>query len=83
MYHASPYGVIRSVPSLAIGERIALWAPGRKILQSTLRVLNALPPTNHLPEKWDGHAGERIADILIAALSRIAQMPRLAKVNRR
>jgi UDP-N-acetylglucosamine 2-epimerase (non-hydrolysing) len=42
----------------------------KQILQSTLRVLNAQPPNNHLPEKWDGHAGERIADVLLAYLSR-------------
>jgi UDP-N-acetylglucosamine 2-epimerase (non-hydrolysing) len=42
----------------------------QQILQSALCVLNAPPPTNRLPEKWDGHAGERIADVLLAWLSR-------------
>jgi UDP-N-acetylglucosamine 2-epimerase (non-hydrolysing) len=40
-----------------------------QILQSTLRVLNAPPVNNRLPDKWDGHAGQRIADILLAWLS--------------
>ena len=40
-----------------------------RILEATLRVLNAPPPNNRLPEKWDGHAGERIADVLLAWLS--------------
>ena len=40
-----------------------------EVIESTLRVLNAPPPTNRLPDKWDGRAGERIADILITKLS--------------
>ena len=42
----------------------------KQILQSALCVLNAPPPNNRLPERWDGHAGERIADVLLAYLSR-------------
>jgi len=42
----------------------------KQIFQSALRVLNAPPPNNRLPDRWDGHAGERIADVLLAYLSR-------------
>jgi UDP-N-acetylglucosamine 2-epimerase (non-hydrolysing) len=31
--------------------------------------LDAPSPTNRVPEKWDGHAGERIADVLLAWLT--------------
>jgi len=41
----------------------------REILQSALHILNAPPPKNLIPDKWDGHAGERIADILVEWLS--------------
>ena len=36
------------------------------ILRSALQVLNAPPPKNRAPERWDGFAGERIAEILLA-----------------
>lgn len=42
------------------------------ILRSALQVLNAPRPKNRAPEKWDGLAGERIAEILLAWLSRSA-----------
>ena len=38
-------------------------------LHATLRVLNTPPSHNRVPKKWDGHAGERIADVLLAWLS--------------
>ena len=40
------------------------------ILQSARHVLDSPPPKYRIPEKWDGCAGERIADILLAWLSR-------------
>jgi len=40
------------------------------ILQAARHVLDSPPPKSRIPEKWDGHAGERIADILLAWLSR-------------
>ena len=41
----------------------------KQILQATLRVLNAPPPNNLLPDKWDGRASERIIDVLLTWLS--------------
>jgi len=52
------------------GTNFVVGTDPKDILQAALRVLNAPPPDNRLPEKWDGHAGERIADVLIAWLSR-------------
>jgi len=39
------------------------------ILRSALQVLAAPLLQTHIPEKWDGHAGERIADVLLDWLS--------------
>src|SRR5215469_1814865 len=52
------------------GTNFVVGTDPKEILQAALRILNAPAPDNRLPEKWDGHAGERIADVLIAWLSR-------------
>jgi UDP-N-acetylglucosamine 2-epimerase (non-hydrolysing) len=52
------------------GTNFVVGTDSKEILQATLRVLNAPSPNNLLPDKWDGHAGERIADALVAWLSR-------------
>jgi UDP-N-acetylglucosamine 2-epimerase (non-hydrolysing) len=51
------------------GTNLVVGTEPKHILQSALHVLHAPLPTNRLPEKWDGHAGERIADALLAWLS--------------
>ena len=51
-----------------MGTNILVGTEPGDILRHAMRVLNAPPPTNRVPEKWDGHAGERIADILLAWL---------------
>jgi UDP-N-acetylglucosamine 2-epimerase (non-hydrolysing) len=56
------------------GTNFVVGTDPKEILQATLRVLNAPPPNNQLPEKWDGQAGERIADVLLAQLSRSATL---------
>jgi UDP-N-acetylglucosamine 2-epimerase (non-hydrolysing) len=56
------------------GTNVVVGTDAKQILQSTLHILNAAPPNNRSPEKWDGHAGERIADVLLAWLSRSATM---------
>jgi UDP-N-acetylglucosamine 2-epimerase (non-hydrolysing) len=52
----------------------------KKILNATLRVLNAPPPSNPLPEKWDGHAAERITEVLLDWFSgdRIPPIPNMS-----
>src|SRR5215831_2346213 len=51
------------------GTNFVVGTDPREILQSARHVLNAPPPKNLIPDKWDGHAGERIADILLGWLS--------------
>jgi UDP-N-acetylglucosamine 2-epimerase (non-hydrolysing) len=52
------------------GTNLLVGTDPKDILESALRVIDSPPTTNRVPEKWDGHAGERIADILLAWLSR-------------
>ncbi len=53
-----------------LGTNILAGTDPAVILQHALRVLDAPPPSNRIPDKWDGHAGDRIADVLIAWLNR-------------
>ena len=53
-----------------IGTNILAGTNPQHILELTLRVLASPPPTNRIPEKWDGHAAERIADSLVGWLQR-------------
>jgi UDP-N-acetylglucosamine 2-epimerase (non-hydrolysing) len=52
------------------GTNVVVGTQPKDVLEATLRVLNVPPPNNPLPEKWDGHAGKRIAEVLLAWLSR-------------
>jgi UDP-N-acetylglucosamine 2-epimerase (non-hydrolysing) len=52
------------------GTNIVVGTDPTAILQSARHVLDSPPPKSRIPEKWDGRAGERIADILVAWLSR-------------
>jgi UDP-N-acetylglucosamine 2-epimerase (non-hydrolysing) len=52
------------------GTNFVVGTDPKEILQATLRVLSTPSPNILLPDKWDGHAGERIADALVAWLSR-------------
>ena len=51
-----------------MGTNILVGTEPADILRHAMRVLNAPPSETHVPEKWDGHAGGRIADVLLAWL---------------
>ena len=51
-----------------LGTNILAGTNPSDILRHTMYVLDAPPPHNRVPEKWDGHAAGRIADILLAWL---------------
>ena len=51
-----------------MGTNILVGTEPDNILRHAKRVLNAPPSDSHVPEKWDGHAGGRIADVLLAWL---------------
>jgi UDP-N-acetylglucosamine 2-epimerase (non-hydrolysing) len=48
-----------------LGTNVLAGTEPGEIFQHAMRVLNTPPPNNRVPEKWDGQAGGRIADILI------------------
>jgi UDP-N-acetylglucosamine 2-epimerase (non-hydrolysing) len=58
-----------------LGTNILAGTDPTDILRDAMRVLNAPPPDNPIPEKWDGHAGGRIADILLARLQPDRKLP--------
>jgi UDP-N-acetylglucosamine 2-epimerase (non-hydrolysing) len=51
-----------------MGTNILAGTDPTDILRHAMRVLNAPPPDNRVPEKWDGHAGGRIAEVLLSWL---------------
>jgi len=51
-----------------MGTNILAGTEPDEIVHHAMRALNAPPPTNRVPEKWDGSAGGRIADVLISWL---------------
>jgi UDP-N-acetylglucosamine 2-epimerase (non-hydrolysing) len=51
-----------------LGTNILAGTDPSNILRHAMRVLDASPPTNPVPDKWDGQAGGRIADVLLAWL---------------
>jgi len=53
-----------------MGTNILAGTDPREIVKLAMQVLNSPPPKGRIPEKWDGHAGERIADELIGWLQR-------------
>jgi UDP-N-acetylglucosamine 2-epimerase (non-hydrolysing) len=53
-----------------LGTNILAGTQPDRILQLAMRVLDSPPPVNRVPEKWDGHTGGRIADVLLAWLQR-------------
>jgi UDP-N-acetylglucosamine 2-epimerase (non-hydrolysing) len=53
-----------------LGTNILAGTDPTDILRHAMRVLNAPAPTNRVPEKWDGQAGGRIVDVLLAWLQR-------------
>jgi UDP-N-acetylglucosamine 2-epimerase (non-hydrolysing) len=53
-----------------LGTNILAGTHPDRIFQHAMRVLNAPPPNNRVPEKWDGQAGGRIVDVLLGWLQR-------------
>ena len=53
-----------------LGTNILAGTDPIRILDHAMRVLDSPPPTNRVPDKWDGNAGGRIADVLLAWLMR-------------
>ena len=53
-----------------MGTNVLAGIEPRDIVDLALRVLDSPPPTNLIPEKWDGHAADRIADVLVRWLQR-------------
>jgi UDP-N-acetylglucosamine 2-epimerase (non-hydrolysing) len=51
-----------------IGTNVLIGTDPETIRQTALSILDSPPARRAIPEKWDGHAGERIADTLIAQL---------------
>ena len=51
-----------------LGTNILVGIEPSDIVHHARRVLNAPPTRNPIPEKWDGRAGERIVDVLLAWL---------------
>jgi UDP-N-acetylglucosamine 2-epimerase (non-hydrolysing) len=51
-----------------LGTNILAGTDPSNILRHAMRVLDAPPPTNPVPDKWDGQSGGRIADVLLAWL---------------
>jgi UDP-N-acetylglucosamine 2-epimerase (non-hydrolysing) len=58
-----------------LGTNILAGTDPTDILRHAMRVLNAPTPTNRVPEKWDGQAGGRIVDVLLAWLQRDGKLP--------
>jgi len=58
-----------------LGTNILAGTDPTDILRHAMRVLNAPAPTNRIPEKWDGQAGGRIADVLLAWLRLGSNIP--------
>lgn len=54
----------------SMGTNILAGTDPQRIVELALEVLNSPQPRNRFPEKWDGHAAERIADSLIGWLKR-------------
>ena len=53
-----------------MGTNILAGTDPHRILQLALQVLDSPPPCTRIPEKWDGHAADRIAEYLVAWLKR-------------
>jgi UDP-N-acetylglucosamine 2-epimerase (non-hydrolysing) len=51
-----------------VGTNLLVGTDPEDIRRTALSVLDSPPVRRAIPEKWDGHAGERIADALIAQL---------------
>jgi UDP-N-acetylglucosamine 2-epimerase (non-hydrolysing) len=47
------------------GTNIMVGNDRDKILEQARQVLASPPPKGRIPEKWDGHAAERIVEILL------------------
>ena len=58
-----------------MGTNILVGTDPENILRHARRVLHAPPSDTRVPEKWDGHAGERIADVLLAWLTGDRALP--------
>jgi UDP-N-acetylglucosamine 2-epimerase (non-hydrolysing) len=52
-----------------VGTNLLVGTDPEHILRKALAVLDGPPAKREIPEKWDGKAGERIVDVLIAQLS--------------
>jgi UDP-N-acetylglucosamine 2-epimerase (non-hydrolysing) len=65
-----------------VGTNTLAGTDPRQILEVTLRVLESPPPKNRIPEKWDGHAAERIADYLVSWLKRRKSIDRRSQAIR-
>jgi len=51
-----------------VGTNLLVGTDPEDIRRTALSILDSPPVRRAIPEKWDGHAGERIADALIAQL---------------
>jgi UDP-N-acetylglucosamine 2-epimerase (non-hydrolysing) len=62
-----------------MGTNILAGTEPSDILRHAQQVLHSPPPQNRVPEKWDGQAGGRIADVLLTwlRLNRTATGPQL------
>ncbi len=48
-----------------IGSNVLVGNDGQKILAAARKVLKGDAPKGQVPEKWDGHAAERIVEVLL------------------
>jgi UDP-N-acetylglucosamine 2-epimerase (non-hydrolysing) len=48
-----------------MGTNILAGTDPERVVELALQVLDAPPPINRIPEKWDGHAAERVADCVV------------------
>jgi UDP-N-acetylglucosamine 2-epimerase (non-hydrolysing) len=58
-----------------MGTNILAGTEPSDILRHAMGALNAPPPDNRVPEKWDGRASQRIADVLLAWLPLSPNVP--------
>ena len=48
-----------------MGTNILTGTNPRRVVELAMQVLDSPPPAGRIPEKWDGHAADRIADVIV------------------
>jgi UDP-N-acetylglucosamine 2-epimerase (non-hydrolysing) len=51
-----------------IGSNVLVGNQGAEILAAARKVLDGVAPKGQVPEKWDGHAADRIVKVLLASM---------------